>query len=474
MNASVCVMPRACGVAGIEYEMRRRDVRAGRFGAAILCAKATAFHASGRRQMKLKQYALIAVAAWGSALVPVTVWADDRPLGTNVEGLLEYARSNPEYAAMRYEADAAAHRVYPAGAFADPMFKVELQNITNAGSDASPSLNPNKVGSTKYTLWQPIPFFGKRDLKRDVAAADAEQAQGRAAMTWAELAMRIKTAYARYFFVMQSELLTREILDLLDRLETIAQVRYANGLTPQQDAIRAQVEQTSMRGELLMLESEQQGLRATLNSLLARQTNSPLAPPERLRPVPSPARMQPEALFDRLRSRNPELFAEEARILSAEKSRELTYKNRYPDFAIGVSPIQMGSRIGEWEVMLEMNIPLQLESRRSQEREAESMLAAARSRKESAFNRLSGELSENLAGLHAAQRIEILTTTSLLPQAEATLQAALAGYENGKVDFATLLDAQRQIRKSKQDRLKAQVDAQARLAAIERLLGENL
>ena len=40
--------------------------------------------------------------------------------------------------------------------------------------------------------------------------------------------------------------------------------------------------------------------------------------------------------------------------------------------------------------------------------------------------------------------------------------------------YATLLDAQRQIRKSKQDRLKAQAETQARLAAIERLLGEDL
>jgi outer membrane protein TolC len=375
---------------------------------------------------------------------------------------------------MRYEADAAAERVYPAGAFADPMFRMELQNITNAGSDASPSLNPSKVGSTKYTIWQPLPFFGKRELKRDVAAADAEQAQGRAAMTWSELAMRIKTVYARYFFVARNESLTREILELLDRLETIAQVRYASGLAPQQDVIRAQVERTAMRGELLMLESEEHGLRAALNGLLARRTAAPLAQPERLRPVPAPAKLEPDALVDRLRGRNPELFAEEARIVSAERSRDLAYRNRFPDFAVGVSPIQMGSKIGEWEVMFELNIPLQQESRRSQEREAESMVSAARLRKEAAVNRLTGELFENLSGLQAAQRIEILTAKSLLPQAEATLQAALAGYETGRVDFATLLDAQRQIRKSKQDLLKAQVDAQMRLANIERLLGEEL
>jgi outer membrane protein TolC len=424
--------------------------------------------------MDPRKFALIVIAAWGGTLFPATGHADDRLLGTNVEGLLEYARSNPEYAAMRFEADAAAQRMYPAGAFSDPMFKVELQNITNAGTDAQPSLNPSKVGSTKYTLWQQIPFWGKRGLKRDVAAADAEQAQSRADMTWAELAMRIKADYARYYLVVQNELLTREILDLLDRLEAIAQVRYSRGLTPQQDVIRAQVERTAMRGELLLLEGERQAVRAALNSLLSRQFNAPLASPERLRPVPPPAKLQPEPLLDRLRGRNPELFAEEARINAAEKSRELTYRNRYPDFAIGVSPIQMGSRVGEWEVMLEMNIPLQQESRSWQERESESMLAAARSRKESALNRLTGELSENLSGLQTVQRIEMLTTTSLLPQAEATLQAALAGYENGKVDFATLLDAQRQIRKSKQDRLKAQADAQMRLAAIERLLGDDL
>jgi outer membrane protein TolC len=351
---------------------------------------------------------------------------------------------------------------------------MELQNITNDGSDAQPSLNPSKVGSTKYTLVQPIPFWGKRDLKRDVAEADAQQAQGRAAVTWSELAATVKTTYARYYLVVHNEQLTREILDLLDRLERVARVRYESGLAPQQDVIRAQVELTTMRGELMNLESERAGVEATMNSLLARRSSAPFAAPERLRPVPPPVRLEPETLADRLRGRNPQLFANDARIRAAEKNRELTYKNRYPDFAVGVSPIQMGSRVGEWELMLEVSIPLQQESRRRQESEAESMLSAARAQKESAANRLIGELFENIAGLRAAQKIEMLTTTSLLPQSEATLQSALVGYETGKVDFATLLDAQRQIRKSKQDRLKAQAEAQVRLAAIERLLGEDL
>ena len=41
-----------------------------------------------------------------------------------------------------------------------------------------------------------------------------------------------------------------------------------------------------------------------------------------------------------------------------------------------------------------------------------------------------------------------LAQNNLLPQAELTFQAALAGYESGKVDFATLLDAQRELQDS--------------------------
>lgn len=375
---------------------------------------------------------------------------------------------------MLSESAAASQRVYPAGALPDPVFRTELQNVTNAGSDLRPNVLPGRVGSTKYTLMQTIPLWGKRDLRRQIAEADATQAQGRAGTTWAELASGVKTVFARYYLAVRNEELTREVLDLLQRLERIALVRYESGLAAQQDVIRAQVELTAVRGELITLEGERDGLRSTLNALLARDSSAPLAAPMRLRPVPPPVMIDPASLVSRLRSRNPQLFVEDARITSAEKTRDLTYRNRYPDLTAGVSPIQMGSRIGEWELMFEVSIPLQQESRRRQESESESMLAAARLRKEAVSNRLTGELHENIAALHSALRIDILTATSLLPQAEATLQAALAGYETGKVDFATLLDAQRQIRKSRVDRLKAQVEAQVRLAAIERLLGEDL
>ena len=139
--------------------------------------------------------------------------------------------------------------------------------------------------------------------------------------------------------------------------------------------------------------------------------------------------------IDRVAGRLRDLVPE-ARVAVAQKNRDLTQRNRYPDLTVGVSPSQMGSRITTWGVMVEMNIPLQQASRRSQERESEAMVSAARSRAESLSQQLLGELAVNLAGLEVARRTEALVETQLLPQSELGLRSALAAYENGKAEFS--------------------------------------
>ena len=417
---------------------------------------------------------LLAAAMVGAGLAgPVP--AQENALGASVQGLLDYARTqSPELGAMRQEADAAAQRIGPAGALPDPVLRVELMNFNNYGNDASPSLLPWRVGETRYTLMQTLPGWGKRELRRDAAAADAKQAAARTDATWAELAARIKAAYAEYYRVAGNERLTREVLELMSQLEQVAQARYASGLVAQQDAIRAQLEQTAMRSELIALDSEKRQLRARLNALLARDGTAPLADPQLLRPLPAWTTADATTLVERARASNPQLQAEQARLASAQKNRDLTWRNRYPDLQVGVAPSQMRSRITTWSLMVELNIPLQQESRRAQEREAEAMVAAAQSRAEALARQLLGDLAGNLAGLDAARRTESLVKTQLLPQSQLSLQSAMAAYESGKVDFATLLDAQRQIAKARQDLLKSQVEAQMRLADIERILGEDL
>ena len=433
-----------------------------------------ALPARHRRTIRHNRLSRIALAALlgGFAL---SSWPQSALPGRTVESLLEVARErNPEFAGMRFEAAAARERPGSASALPDPMLKIELMDITNAGMDAPPSLNPSKIGGTKYTLSQTLPWFGKRDAMRGVAEADAVVASSRAEVAWLDVSMKVKSAYAQYYLAAENERLTREVLDLMARLEGVAQARYSGGLAAQQDAIRAQVEQTTMRTDLVMIEAEKRRIAARLNALVARPVSAPLAEPERLRPLPPPVRLQPADLEERARARSPLIAAEAARASSAGLMAELAGLERYPDITVGLSPTQTRTRVSEWEVMFEMNIPLQQDRRRAKEREAQAMRDAANSKREAVSLGVIGELAENLVALEAARRTETIAASSLLPQAELTFQSALAGYENGKVDFATLLDAQRQIRRAKLERLKAQVEAQMRLADIERIVGEEL
>lgn len=409
-----------------------------------------------------------------AALWCVATAAQEPAPGATVEGLLALARErNPDYATMLREADAAGERVGPAGALPDPKLRAELMDITRGGTQNA-TLLPNRTGSARYTLTQDVPWFGKRDLRREIAELEARSANGRAEGSWNEISARIKTTHAQMYFLAASEALDREILDLMIRLEKIAQARYAGGIAPQQDVIRAQVEQTAMYNELIAVETERHHLHARMNALLGRPSAAALAAPAHLRPLPAPARLDLAALEDRARAHNPAIFAEESRVQAAEKGKELAYKNRYPDFTVGVVPNQFQNAVKQWDLMVEVNIPLQQSSRRAQEREAETLLEVARSRRDAVANQTLADLAESVATLDAARRTEALAADRLLPQAELTFKAALAGYETGKVDFATLLDAQRQIRQARLNRIKAQAEGQTSLAAIERIVGDDL
>ncbi|OHC73096.1 MAG: transporter [Rhodocyclales bacterium RIFCSPLOWO2_02_FULL_63_24] len=399
----------------------------------------------------------------------------EQVIGGRVESLLDFARSrHPEFAALRAEADAAKARIEPAGALPDPMLRTELRDVTNESLDASANLLPPRIGGARYTFSQALPWFGKRDLRRDVAGAAADEAQARSRAGWIDLATQIKVNYAQHHVHLTSIRYAQENLDLMRRVAEIARTRYASGIGSQQDALRAQSEIIAMETDLVMLEGESAQASARIRALLGRPENVRLRPPEKLRLLPPAAKLDMVALEARLRANNPQLAADDARITGAEKGRELVERNRYPDVNLGISPTQTRNRVSEWELMFEINIPLQQGSRRAQEREAGLNLEAARLRRQGNLNQALAALSESLAGLEVASRLESLVNNGLLPQAELNLNAALSAYENGRADFAAVLDAHRQLRRARGELVKARGDQQIRLAEIEKMVGEDL
>ena len=428
--------------------------------------------------MNMSKQLRILILALAALTLPEQAAADDLPdnaaIGTNVQELLQWADThNPELSAMRFEIDAANERIAPAGALPDPMLRVEFMDFAGPGAPDGFNPLPGKGSGTKYTLMQSIPLWGKRDLRKEVATAELEQFKGRRLAGVTETHAKIKSAYAQYYQTFGLKKLNEDILRLLGNLEAVTRVRYASGLVPQQDVIRAQVEKTALRSEIINLETEQQQAKARLNAILARPQGALLSATPELRRL-SPEKLDGAVLQEKVSRTNPLLATQSAQISAADANKRLVEKNRYPDVTLGIAPTQRGSSIDSWEAMVEINIPIRFESRRAKESEAGAMLAAAKERRQAVANQVTGELQENLVAYEAAEKQERLIVDTLLPQAELTFRSALAGYENGKVDFATLLDAQRAIKLARQGQIRARVEQEVRLAEIERMIGEEL
>ena len=212
---------------------------------------------------------------------------------------------------------------------------------------------------------------------------------------------------------------------------------------------------------------------AKLNAIIGRPQHALIAEPQALRHI-AQAKLESATLQEKISRTNPLLATQMAQITAAESNQRLVEKNRYPDITLGIAPTQRNSRIDSWEAMVEVNIPIRFDTRRSQESEARARLAAAKERRQAIANQVAGELQENLAAFEAAGQQERLIADTLLPQAEFTFRSALASYETGKVDFATLLDAQRAIKLARQDKLKAEVEQEIRVSEIEKMVGEEL
>ncbi len=210
-------------------------------------------------------------------------------LGASLDGLLAYAREhNPELRMRALEAEAAHAGAGAASALPDPKFQLELMDFTNAVSGGSASLLPGDVGVSRYLIVQPLPFFGKRDLRGQLAGHQAEQRDATRDATRLDIESRIKTAYARYYQAAGQLRILNETRELYESLEKLVVTRYGVGLVPQQDALRAQSEITAIQVDLLDAERKRREAAAGLNALLPRNTDAALAEPHAL-PMPRAA-----------------------------------------------------------------------------------------------------------------------------------------------------------------------------------------
>ena len=376
---------------------------------------------------------LFAGALWTLAL-PATA-AEPVP-GNSLESIRAWVlEHNPELRALDLEARAAEARIFHAGALPDPSASVGLR-----------SLDPDKPWHTAdagrqvdYALRQRFPLWGKRGLARTVASQDAVAVGIDRITASRDLLADAEAAYARYWHADKAVAVLDRRIVLLHQIEEIAGIRYALGRAAQQDAIRAQVEQTNLQRERIERIATKQEAVAALNAVLGRRFDAPLATPDEAPRLVVHSASLAEVLDDA--GSHPAVQSQQARAEAARTSVELERRNRFPDITVGVGAMQLGNGIESTELMLEVEIPFQQRARRERERESRLLEAAALARLDATLRSVEERGASAWAQWTSARERRGLIENTLLPQADATWQSALASYQVGEVDFGTLLEA---------------------------------
>ena len=377
--------------------------------------------------------------------------------GATVDDLLARIRKfNPEVAAAALDREAAVAKIYPAGALDDPMVSLSRDQAFR---------------QTLFTASQDFPLWGKRDLRRGVAEANAAASAGRESSVTAELEEQTKVVFSQYYQADQALRVTREIHSLNRTVADSVRARYAQGLGSQSDAIRAELERTRLEPELSALERDEEAAKAKINALIGRPADTKLAPPRELRKLPPAASLKLDALMARARSSNPMLATARSEIEAAEGERRLVDKSWYPDVTLtlgGDDLAGIGTRVTGG---IGIKVPLQWGVREALAREATAKKGAAQLRQEAVSLKIGSELQSALASLARAQRTGDLLEHGLGQQSEAAYNSALASYQQGRGDLTAVLDAARRRLEVRIETLQVGTEAQTAFAAIERLTG---
>jgi outer membrane protein TolC len=282
----------------------------------------------------------------------------------------------------------------------------------------------------------------------------------------------VKEAYFDYAYLAESIRITEEIKGVLSNMAQIAVSKYSTGLASQQDVIKANVEITSLTNDIITLEAEKEVSAAMLKSLLSRDQDSTLGDPSGL--PRDKVRFDTRELIGRAMTKNPGLRAAELEAEATEKRADLANRDYYPDFMVGAGPVQTDGRFDSFDVMFQVSIPLWRSKYDSRALEASSNARSLKSRLGAERNAKGLEVKGAALKVEAAARMRELYETSLMPQVELSFDSALKNYRAGKIDFLTLLDTERDLKKTRIDYLKIILEYRKRVAALENAVGEDL
>ena len=419
------------------------------------------------------------MSAWLAAATIVAMTATTGPAADQwvavsdtlrlAQAISQAVSANPMLRAARLQADAAAERIPQAGALPDPQLSLGLMNrmVGSLGSTMDP-MTMNQVQLTQMLPWPGMLGFSKQRAERLARAnqLDAEDAE-------LMLVARVKSVYYDLAYMDRALALMGESRDLLRDFVQVSQTMYAVGSGLQQDVLQSQVGVARMTEEITAMAQERIAMAGRLNALLGREATVPIGAVE----LPGPAGPLPgvDSLMALADARRPKLQAARERAGAAEAGYRAARRELYPDVMLGVSYGQRPAFDDMATLMVGFRVPLWASRRQlPMRREMQAMQAMAEAEALDLTNETFAMLVEMRADAEKSLNLARLYATSIVPQARASVDAALAAYRVGRVDYMSLVENQMTVNRYETESVRLVAAYHKAVAEIAALVGAEI
>ncbi len=401
-------------------------------------------------------------------LIPLTLRAEPQEIVSSLtleQTVADALRDNAQLRSMRARWEAMQQRPVQARTLPNPMFAYK-------GMDATDNYSVPNTEEKRYEVEQQFPWFGKLGLKGKIAEKDAAVSEYEYEAMQREVVMMVKETYFDLYAVQQATSITRSDLEVLRRMQQIAETMYSTGERTQQDVLKAQTEVTMLKQKLLEYEQQDAVLKAKLNQLLNRPSDAPLG----LAVTAPTVEAEPglERLFAIAEKARPEVKKASAEIQRRRYERDLMQKEFWPDYRLGVEYRSFRSDPDMMMFTIGFDLPIWQTKYRAGVREAEKMIEAGKAELQAVQQQTSYDVRAAQFRLLTARQSLDLYRNQLIPQARARYEASEAGYRTGKVDFMDLLESQRFLLSARVMAAMAEGNVGIQAARLERAIGTDL
>jgi len=323
-----------------------------------------------------------------------------------------------------------------------------VENITVERSLPDPQITFQSdimevVNTVMPGFMQEFPGPGKLRARSAVASAESRAKYFAFENAALQTAFDLKQAYYKLYFLDEQLRINRQTLSLLNELERVARAQNEAGRVTLQDVLRDQIERDRVRTDIANLVDLRQPMLASFKAALGLMPGQP-NPPVPTRLETTAINPDSDELLRIAFARNPQLKAMKADVRATEAGIALAYKQRVPDFSLGLMA-DAKAQPTMFRPLAGMTLPIWRDKTAAEIAQAKANELAAKARLSAAQIQLTVDFAEQTFAYRELGRNLDLLENQLLPKARQSLEIARAGYLAGTIDFFNLMDTERTL-----------------------------